>query len=243
MQGSARVRSYNLSSLLAFNDIDKNVQVHLKNVYSTLSIGLILSCVAAYAFQLSSYLQSMVTSLMIISFVASLGSSLYIYFTQHTRDTINARLAAFFIFAFSTGLGMAPLLHVISVINPDTIPTAFLGAAMIFVSFSLAALFTRKRYYLFLGAALMSAISMLTTFSFMNLFIRSPAIYQAELYIGFAIFCGFVIFDTQLIVEKRKSGDTDFIWHTLDLFIDFVELFRHLLIILNSKRNRRDDDE
>ena len=243
MQQSARARSYNLSTLLAFNDIDKNVQVHLKNVYSTLSIGLILSCVAAYAFQVSTYLQSMVTTLMIVSFVATLGSSLYIYFTQHTRDTINARFAAFCIFAFATGLGMAPLLHVISVTNPDTIPTAFLGAALIFVSFSLAALFTRKRYYLFLGAALMSAISMLTTFSFMNLFIRSPAIYQAELYIGLAIFCGFVIFDTQLIVEKRKAGDTDFIWHTLDLFIDFVELFRHLLIILNSKRNRREDDE
>ncbi|CAH8443320.1 unnamed protein product [Dicrocoelium dendriticum] len=82
----------------------------------------------------------------------------------------------------------------------------------------------------------MSATSMLASFNFMNLFLRSPAIYQAELYIGFAIFCGFVVFDTQLIIEKRKSGDTDFVWHALDLFIDFIEIFRHLLIILNSKR-------
>uniref|UniRef100_A0A095AH16 Bax inhibitor 1 n=1 Tax=Schistosoma haematobium TaxID=6185 RepID=A0A095AH16_SCHHA len=144
---------------------------------------------------------------------------------------------------FSAGIGFGPLLQALSVISPDTIPTALLGTALIFVSFTLTALFTRKRYYIYLGAGLMSAISLLTTFSFMNLFIRSPAIYNAELYIGLAIFCAFVIFDTQLIVEKRRNGDTDFVWHTLDLFIDFVEIFRHLLIILNSKRRRdRDDD-
>lgn len=243
MNRDPRFRQYNWHSMFSLNDIDKNVQVHLKNVYSTLSIGLILSCVAAYAFMLSTILQSMTTMLMVLSFITSIGSSLYIYFTHHSRETISARIGAFFLFAFSTGLGFGPLLHAVSIINPETIPTALLGAALIFVSFSLASLLTRKRYYLYLGALLMSAMSTLAMFSFMNLFIRSPAIYQAELYIGLLLFCGFVVFDTQMIVEKRKAGDTDFIWHTLDLFVDFVELFRHLLIILNSKRNRRENDD
>lgn len=152
-------------------------------------------------------------------------------------------MMAFFLFSFATGLGFGPLLQVISVVNPETIPTALLGTALIFVSFSLASLYTRRRYYLFLGAIITSAASILATFSLMNLFIRSPAIYQAELYIGLALFCAFVVFDTQLIVEKRRAGDTDFIWHTLDLFIDFVEIFRHLLIILNSKRRQRENDD
>ncbi|KAG5454157.1 Bax inhibitor 1 [Clonorchis sinensis] len=243
MNRDPRFRQFSWQSMFTFNDIDKHVQVHLKNVYSTLSVGLILSCVAAYAFTLSTFLQSMTTMLMVLSFITTLGSSLYIYFTPHSTESLSARLFAFFLFAFSTGLGFGPLLRVISIINPETIPTALLGAAVIFVSFSLASLFTRKRYYLYLGALLMSAMSMLATFSFVNLFMRSPAIYQAELYIGLMLFCGFVVFDTQMIVEKRKCGDTDFIWHTLDLFVDFVELFRHLLIILNSKRNRRENDD
>lgn len=233
----------NLGTIFNFRDLDKNVQVHLKNVYSTLSVGLILSCVGAYLFQINSFLQSITTSLMVLSFILSLGSSLFIYFTQHSRETLHSRLGAFFLFCFSTGIGFGPLLQALSIISPDTIPTALLGTALIFVSFTLAALFTRKRYYIYLGAALMSAISLLTTFSFMNLFIRSPAIYTAELYIGLAIFCAFVVFDTQLIVEKRRNGDTDFVWHTLDLFIDFVEIFRHLLIILNSKRRRNRDED
>ena len=35
---------------------------------------------------------------------------------------------------------------------------------------------------------------------------------QIELYAGFLIMCGFVLYDTQLIIEKRRHGDDDFIW-------------------------------
>lgn len=47
--------------------------------------------------------------------------------------------------------------------------------------------------------------------------------------------CGFVIYDTQLIIEKYHMGSKDFILHSLDLFVDFVNIFRHLLIILTQK--------
>ena len=58
---------------------------------------------------------------------------------------------------------------------------------------------------------------------------------QFELYFGLLLFCGFVLFDTQLIVEKFNHGNDDFIWHSLDLFLDFVNIFRRLLVILASK--------
>jgi len=63
----------------------------------------------------------------------------------------------------------------------------------------------------------------------------------------------FVMYDTQLIVEKFESGDKDYIWyvhgvlllrfkcyltksrHSVELFIDFIAIFRRLLIILASK--------
>lgn len=238
--GQTRSR-FDMRSILSTYDIDKDVQLHLKNVYSTLSIGFLVSAAAAYLFMVSSFVQSMVIGVGLLSFLLPFGSMFYLYFTAHSRDKINSRILAFVAFAFGTGLGLGPLLRLVSILNPDTIPTALLGSAVIFVSFTLASLLTRKRYYLYLAGALLSISSTLMLFSLMNLFIRSQAIYEAELYMGLLMFCGFVVFDTQLIVEKRRHGDTDFVWHALDLFIDFIQLFRHLLLILN-RRPRRDDE-
>jgi len=36
-------------------------------------------------------------------------------------------------------------------------------------------------------------------------------------------------------MERKRRGDGDFIGHSLDLFIDFVQVFRKILIILMQK--------
>jgi hypothetical protein len=64
---------------------------------------------------------------------------------------------------------------------------------------------------------------------------RSPALFQIHLWGGLLIFCGFVVYDTQAIMEKRRRGDKDAIRHSLDLFIDFLHLFRKILILLLQK--------
>ena len=43
------------------------------------------------------------------------------------------------------------------------------------------------------------------------------------------------MFDTQLIINKARNGDRDFIAHSLDLFIYFVQVFRKVLILLMQK--------
>lgn len=32
------------------------------------------------------------------------------------------------------------------------------------------------------------------------------------MYLGLVIMCGFVLFDTQLIIEKVEHGDKDYVW-------------------------------
>ena len=67
------------------------------------------------------------------------------------------------------------------------------------------------------------------------LFSRSPLVDAICLWFSFGINCALILYDTQKICEKRRHGDTDYIWHTIDLFLDFVNLFRHILTILKDK--------
>lgn len=87
----------------------------------------------------------------------------------------------------------------------------------------------------------MSALTIMMFLSLANLFIGSTLVYQIHLYGGLFVFCGLVLYDTQLIVEKRRNGDRDYIWHSVDLFLDFVNIFRRLMIILAKKEKKRDN--
>lgn len=68
------------------------------------------------------------------------------------------------------------------------------------------------------------------------LFSRSPFMHTTCLWMALGVNCALVLYDTQLICEKRRRGDTDYIWHTIELFIDFINLFRYILAILSEKK-------
>lgn len=227
--GARRINT--VDALFNFSHLEKPVQRHLKSVYSTLSIGLLAAAAGAYIHIFTNLVQAGFLSLII-----SIGCLLALIFTEHKSENVPKRMAYFCGFSLCTGLGLGPLLDAVIRIDPSIVATAFLGAAVIFICFSVSSLVcANSRYWLYLGGSLMSGLTMLMFVSFANIFIRSDAIFTVELYFAFGIFCLFVLYDTQLIVEKKRMGDSDFIWHALDLFIDFIELFRTLLLILGRK--------
>jgi FtsH-binding integral membrane protein len=132
-------------------------------------------------------------------------------------------------------MGMGPLLDVVIDVNPSIIVTALLGTAVIFSSFSLSAIFAERGSWLFLGGTLITVLNSLVLLSLANLFLGSYLIFQAHLYLGLLLMSGFILYDTQLIIEKRRNGDRDFVTHSLDLFIDFIGIFRRLVIILTER--------
>merc|ERR1712110_223108 len=122
--------------------------------------------------------------------------------------------------------------------NPSIVPTAFMVTATIFGCFTGASLMAPDGKYLYLGGTLMSGLSALMWLGLANIFFRSQLLFQAHIWLGLAVFCGFIMFDTQLIIRKARKGDKDFIAHSLDLFIDFVQVFRKVLILLMQKDER-----
>lgn len=228
--------SINFTAIFQFNDLEKPIQKHLRNVYSVMAIGLLMAALGAYVHCVLQIIQAGM-----LSGLVSLGLMLALLLTPHSRENIGLRVGYFSGFAFFTGLGLGPLLTFATDLDPTIVPTAFFLTGVIFVSFTMNALLTNKRAYLYMGSTLMSLLLVLFGAGFLNLFIRSPALFSLQLYLGLGLFCAFILFDTQLMIEKRRRGDEDFIWHALDLFLDLIQVFRHLVMIM-AKKNRRNSD-
>jgi len=215
--------------------LEKPVQDHLKQVYTCLTMSTLAAAFGAYVHLFTSILSgNFLTSFAAIGFLLTLYAT-----PDESGKNAKTRIALLLGFSFCTGLGLGPLLDTVIRINPSVIPTAFLATSLIFTCFSLCALMSPRGQYLFLGGPLLSLFSFLSILFLANIFIGSTMIFQAYLYIGFAVMCGFVLFDTQLIIEKRRRSDKDYVWHSVDLFIDFVNIFRYLLIILAQKEDNQ----
>lgn len=118
--------------------------------------------------------------------------------------------------------------------------------AAIFVSFSLAALLSSRRSFLFLGGVLFSSLNfmaLLSLFAWLFPALRNLQL-AVSLYGGLLIFSGYVIFDTQMMVERAavNGKDADAVRDALELFMDIVSIFVRILVHLikeSTKESRK----
>ncbi|KAH6559095.1 hypothetical protein KP509_1Z028200 [Ceratopteris richardii] len=144
--------------------------------------------------------------------------------------------------SFLHGASVGPLIGLVLDLDPSILVTAFVGTSLIFGCFSGAAILARRRELLFLGGILSSALSLLLWIGTASYLFGGSSIYfSVELYIGMLVFMGYVLYDTQMIIEKADLGDLDYIKHAMDLFVDFMGLFVRVLIILAKNSNEKSE--
>ena len=136
-------------------------------------------------------------------------------------------------FGFLQGWDIGPIVHEFYEFNHDTLTMALLSTAIAFVTFSGTALFSARRSYLYLGGLL----GTLTLVSLIGSFFRS--FFSANMFLGLFILCFYIIYDTQVIIERAESGFRDEIGSAVNLFTDLVGIFIRLLFILNRQSRRR----
>ncbi|CAF1251120.1 unnamed protein product [Adineta steineri] len=206
--------------------LQPRVQNHLKNVYTCL-LGATLCATLGICLSMNGWL-----NYPRLAIFASIITSVWLFTLDFNARTQMQCFGLMSATALFTGIYLSPLINLAINVDPQIVMTAFLMTTIIFVCFTLSALLTKKRTYLYLGGLLATGSSIMLLLSLMNLFGRSQLIFNINLYFGLAIACGYVLYDTQLIIERANNGDMHYVKHALLLFTDLVDIFVRILIIL-----------
>eukprot|EP01128_Nolandella_sp_AFSM9_P010958 TRINITY_DN7673_c0_g1_i1.p1 TRINITY_DN7673_c0_g1~~TRINITY_DN7673_c0_g1_i1.p1 ORF type:complete len:265 (+),score=87.88 TRINITY_DN7673_c0_g1_i1:64-795(+) len=220
------------TALSSFADITPAVQSHLQRVYATLALTVAFAAAGSYA-HLMYNIGGLLTALTGVALIFAIAAT-----RDANRKDQTDRIGLLSAFGFVQGASIGPLIALVLGMNggQEIIMTAFASTVVIFGCFSAAALTSTRRSYLYLSGAISSGLSTLLVLGLMNLWFRSPLVDSVRLYLGLIVFVGFILFDTQLIVEKASLGDRDFVSHSLTLFLDAINLFVKLLRLMAKKK-------
>lgn len=225
--------SFKLEKCFDFTQLSKGAKTHLKNVYACMTLT-----IAACAFGAGIYLH-VIKMMSLVPLIGSIGSIFYLSATSSSGMDMK-RVGCLGFFGMCNGLSIGPLLDMVIRINPAIVLSALVYTTFIFLSLTLVALYSQKRSLLYLGGFLCAGLNILFWGNMLRFFFGIRMFMGAELYLGLAIFCGFILFDTQMIIYRYEDvGERDFIWHSVDLFIDFLNVFIRLLILLSKKEEKK----
>jgi len=226
-------RKINFEAVANFAPITRPVQQHLLRVYVALSATILMAAIGSIVHLLYNVGG-------ILTLLGTLGLIVLLACTPQNSQNESTRLGYLLGIGFLKGCSIGPLLSLALDVDPSIIATALFGTVAVFGCFSVCAIMSERRSMFYLSGFLSSALSLLCLIGFMNIFLWSSALYTVQIYLGLLVFCGFVMFDTQLIVEKALLGSRDYVLHALELFLDFINIFVRLVIILTrNKKNSK----
>ncbi|KAL1816720.1 hypothetical protein DCAR_0521103 [Daucus carota subsp. sativus] len=210
----------------------------IRKIYSVVAIQLILTVVVA----------AVVVSFRPISaFFTTTSAGLFLYilliFTPfvvlcplsyyYQRHPVNLILLGVFTFALSFSIGLT-----CAYTSGKVILEAVILTAVVVVSLTLYTFWAVKRGqdFNFLGPFLFGSIIVLMVFGFIQIFFplgrTSEMIYGC---LASVIFCGYIVYDTDNLI-KRYSYD-EYIWASVSLYLDIINLFLSLLTIFRAVDN------
>jgi len=204
-------------------------------------------CFAVAAAAAGAYLHVVFNIGGILTLIAGVGTSIWLLSTPPYQE--RKRLGLLMAAAMFQGASIGPLIDMAIQVDPSLIFSSFVATALAFGCFSGAALVAKRREYLYLGGLVSSGLSILLWLHFASfIFGGSMALFKFELYFGLLVFVGYIVVDTQEIVERAHLGDLDYVKHALTLFTDLAAIFVRILVIMlknsgertEKKKKRRD---
>ena len=139
-------------------------------------------------------------------------------------------LPAIFVFTGLMGASIGPMLsYYLSMNNgPTIVLQALAGTALVFFSLSAYALNTKKDFS-YLGGFLFTGLIIALVAMIANIFLAIPALSLTLSAVVVMIMSGFILVDTSRIVN---GGETNYIRATVQMYLNILILFQHLLHLI-----------
>lgn len=218
------------ASLKNLSDLSPRVQRHLVRVYGTLA-SMMGTSAAGSLLSIYGFLYMNPLLAAFVSFACLIALMM-----SPVERNQPIRFLLLFLFSLMTGICATPIVASTMIFYPGLLPIALTSTALTFFSFTLCALFSTRRSFIFLGGILGTALSAMSIISIFNVFFQSYGVDTFLLFVGLLVFGGYVIYDTQLIVERAVRNAGDVVSDSLLLFTDLVSLFHRIIEILRRKK-------
>jgi len=233
--------------------IDEGLRAHMNKVYSTMSVGMLITAATSWAISgLSTTTgadgQMMLTGLGQAIYASPLkwlimfAPLIFVFGFSAGINRMSAATAQTVFYGFAAVMGLS-LSSIFLVFTGVSIVTTFLVTAIAFASLSLYG-YTTKKDLSAMGTFLMMGLIGLIVAMLVNLFIASSALQFAISVIGVLIFAGLTAYDTQSIkteyIQHAQHGDSEWlgksaIMGALRLYLDFINLFMFLLQFMGQR--------
>lgn len=229
---------------------DSGLREYMLKIYNLMAMALAISGFMAYSFMSIPALTSLVfniapngmiagyTGLGYIVALAPVGIALYFFWGAGRISTQNAQ-NLFWIYAALTGISLATLGFIYT---GASIAKTFFVTASSFGAMSIYG-YSTNRDLTSVGSFLVMGLIGIVIASLANLFMHSPAIDFAVSILGIFVFMGLTAYDTQRLKELYYSagggeyGQKMAIVGAFTLYLDFINLFLHLIRFLGVRRD------
>ena len=240
--------------------IDEGLRAHMNKVYGTMSVGMVITALAAWAFaglavttdpsvaqaQLGpdQYLTGFGAAIYAspLRWVIAFAPLIMVFGFGAVINRISAAGAQLYFYAFAVLMGLS-LSSIFIVYTGASIAQTFLITAIAFAGLSLYG-YTTKRDLGPIGTFLIMGLIGIIIAMIVNIFLQSPAIQFAVSVLGILIFAGLTAYDTQRIktdyIQHAQVADGEWlaksaIMGALTLYLDFINLFLFLLQFLGNR--------
>ncbi len=213
----------------------------LKNVYCWMALALVITGLSAYYVATSPSLVETIFSGPTF-WILIIGELALVFILSARINKMSFTTAGLLFVAYSIVNGLT-LSVILLAYTMESVASTFFITAGTFGAMAVIGHFTKKDLSS-IGQILLMALIGLVIASIVNIFLGSSTMSMIISYVGVLIFVGLTAYDAQKI--KKMIGDYGFeindntmkiaLMGALELYLDFINLFIHLLRILGDRR-------